>query len=50
LFEQVIASNPTELGALVARGTARAMARDLEGAIDDFTVAIEVEPRSAQHF
>lgn len=47
LLNQVLASRPKEMGALVARGTARALKRDLTGAISDFSAAIEVEPRYA---
>ncbi|KAG1678966.1 hypothetical protein FOA52_013029 [Chlamydomonas sp. UWO 241] len=47
ILDAVLATHPRELGALVARGTARALRRELPGAIDDFTAAIEVEPRYA---
>lgn len=47
LLDKVLRDSPRELGALVARGTARALRRELQGAVDDFTVAIEVEPRYA---
>jgi tetratricopeptide (TPR) repeat protein len=33
------------LGALAARGTARALLRDLDGALEDFNAAIALEPR-----
>ncbi|KXZ44388.1 hypothetical protein GPECTOR_68g359 [Gonium pectorale] len=47
LLDKVISSSPRELGARVARGTARALRRDLKGAVEDFSVAIEAEPRYA---
>jgi tetratricopeptide (TPR) repeat protein len=47
ILDAVLVSHPKELGALVARGTARALRRELPGAIADFTAAIEVEPRYA---
>ncbi|KAG2493602.1 hypothetical protein HYH03_008119 [Edaphochlamys debaryana] len=47
ILDKVISTSPRELGARVARGTARALRRDLQGAVDDFSVAIEVEPRYA---
>jgi len=47
LLDQVLEGSPKELGALVARGTARALRRDLTGAVQDFSGAIEVEPRYA---
>jgi Flp pilus assembly protein TadD len=31
LLDKVLASSPSDLGALVARGTARALRRDLKG-------------------
>jgi hypothetical protein len=34
-----------DLGALVARGTARALRRKLAEAVDDFSAAIKLEPR-----
>lgn len=45
LLDGVLASAPTDLSALVARGTARALRRRLREAVADFTAAIEVEPR-----
>ncbi|GAX83792.1 hypothetical protein CEUSTIGMA_g11217.t1 [Chlamydomonas eustigma] len=50
LLNQVLASTPRELGALIARGTARALKRDLTGAVNDFSIAIEVEPRYADTY
>ncbi|GLC64956.1 hypothetical protein PLESTF_000225900 [Pleodorina starrii] len=47
ILDKVIQASPRELGARVARGTARALRRDLKGAVEDFNVAIEVEPRYA---
>jgi len=38
---------PQELSALVARGTARALMRKLHEAVEDFTKAIDIEPRCA---
>ena len=45
ILDSVLFSFPNELGARVARGTARALKRDLQGSVDDFTAAIEIEPR-----
>jgi Flp pilus assembly protein TadD len=45
LLNKLLELNPAELSALVARGTARALRRDLKGAEADFTKAIEIEPR-----
>eukprot|EP00879_Flechtneria_rotunda_P002192 GHRR01002378.1.p1 GENE.GHRR01002378.1~~GHRR01002378.1.p1 ORF type:complete len:405 (+),score=170.19 GHRR01002378.1:123-1337(+) len=45
LLDGIIASNPKEMSALVARGTARALRRKLNEAIEDFTAAIQIEPR-----
>jgi tetratricopeptide (TPR) repeat protein len=45
ILDSVIYSYPKELGARVARGTARALKRDLEGSVEDFSAAIEIEPR-----
>jgi Flp pilus assembly protein TadD len=45
LLNKILESNPRELGALVARGTARALRRDLKGADRDFTEAIKLEPK-----
>lgn len=45
LLNKILESNPKELGALVARGTARALRRDLKGAERDFTQAIKLEPK-----
>ncbi|WIA39655.1 hypothetical protein OEZ86_005727 [Tetradesmus obliquus] len=45
LLDSILASNPSDLSALVARGTARALARKLKEAVADFTKAIEIEPR-----
>lgn len=45
LLDSILAQSPNELSARVARGTARALARNLEGAVDDFSKAIELEPR-----
>ncbi|PNW88256.1 hypothetical protein CHLRE_01g021450v5 [Chlamydomonas reinhardtii] len=47
ILDKVLVKTPRELGARVARGTARALRRDLAGAVEDFGVAIEVEPRYA---
>ncbi|KAG2452817.1 hypothetical protein HYH02_002163 [Chlamydomonas schloesseri] len=47
ILDKVLIKTPRELGARVARGTARALRRDLAGAVEDFGVAIEVEPRYA---
>ncbi|GIL49345.1 hypothetical protein Vafri_5718 [Volvox africanus] len=47
ILDKVMLTSPRDLGARVARGTARALRRDLKGAVEDFTVAIEVEPRYA---
>ncbi|KAG2444526.1 hypothetical protein HXX76_001272 [Chlamydomonas incerta] len=47
ILDKVLAKTPRELGARVARGTARALRRELAGAVEDFGVAIEVEPRYA---
>ncbi|KAK9817859.1 hypothetical protein WJX72_003273 [[Myrmecia] bisecta] len=45
LLDKVIAENKKpDLGAHVARGTARALRRELEAAIEDFSVAIELNP------
>ena len=45
LLDKILEQNPKELGALVARGTARALRRELKGAEADFTAAIAIEPR-----
>eukprot|EP00878_Enallax_costatus_P029471 GHUV01031958.1.p1 GENE.GHUV01031958.1~~GHUV01031958.1.p1 ORF type:complete len:414 (+),score=144.70 GHUV01031958.1:3-1244(+) len=45
LLDGILASTPTDLSALVARGTARALRRKLKEAVDDFSKAIAVEPR-----
>lgn len=45
LLDKLLAANPNDLSALVARGTARAMNRNLKGADEDFTHAIQLEPR-----
>jgi Flp pilus assembly protein TadD len=45
LLNSILESNPGDLSALVARGTARALARKLKEAVADFTKAIEIEPR-----
>ena len=45
LLDGVLSGHPRELGALVARGTARALLRRLKPAVEDFSRAIEVEPR-----
>eukprot|EP00775_Hariotina_reticulata_P011921 gene11921-12065_t len=45
LLDGILSSNPRELSALVARGTARALMRKLKEAVEDFTTAIDVEPR-----
>lgn len=45
LLGSVLSQSPDELSARVARGTARALLRDLKGAIEDFDVAVKVEPR-----
>lgn len=45
LLDGVLADSPGELSARVARGTARALLRDLKGAIEDFDAAIKAEPR-----
>ncbi|GLI61283.1 hypothetical protein VaNZ11_003633 [Volvox africanus] len=47
ILDKVMLTSPRDLGARVARGTARALRRDLKGAVEDLTVAIEVEPRYA---
>ena len=51
-FEEALASldgvlkdHPNELSARVARGTARALVHNLKGAVEDFDVAITLEPR-----
>jgi predicted negative regulator of RcsB-dependent stress response len=41
----VLAHNNGSFGARLARGTALALSGDLQGAISDFDVAIESEPR-----
>jgi Flp pilus assembly protein TadD len=43
-LDGVLAASPKEVGARVARGTARALLRDLAGACEDFDVAIQAEP------
>jgi Flp pilus assembly protein TadD len=45
LLNKLLETNPRELSALVARGTARALRRDLKGAEKDFTAAINIEPK-----
>jgi hypothetical protein len=45
VLDGVLAGSPGELSALVARGTARALQRDLQGAVQDFGEAIKMEPR-----
>lgn len=45
LLDKLLDANPRELSALVARGTARALRRELKGAERDFTAAIEIEPK-----
>ncbi|KAJ9512614.1 hypothetical protein QJQ45_018877, partial [Haematococcus lacustris] len=45
LLDALLRQNPKELGALVARGTARALRRELRGAVEDFSAAIAAEPR-----
>lgn len=45
LLNKLLELNPADLSALVARGTARALRRDLKGADADFTKAIDIEPR-----
>jgi Flp pilus assembly protein TadD len=45
LLDNILKSNPSDLSALVARGTARALARKLQEAVADFSKAIEIEPR-----
>lgn len=41
----MLADVPDDLSARVARGTARALLRELKGAVEDFDAAIKVEPR-----
>ena len=41
----VLAQSPRSFGARLACGTARALSGDLKGAIEDFDVAVESEPR-----
>jgi hypothetical protein len=50
LLNGILASNPSDLSALVARGTARALARKLKEAVVDFSKAIEIEPRCVQYY
>ncbi|KAF8058901.1 SRFR1 [Scenedesmus sp. PABB004] len=45
LLDGVLATNPADLSALVARGTARALRRRLKEAVEDFSAAILIEPR-----
>ncbi|CAI7845554.1 unnamed protein product, partial [Closterium sp. NIES-53] len=45
---QVLETDGRALGALVGRGTARALQRKLKEAVADFTAAIEIEPRAAE--
>jgi hypothetical protein len=45
LLDAVLAAEPAQAGALVGRGSARAMLGDLPGAIADLSAAIKVEPR-----
>ena len=44
-MNKILANNPRDLSALVARGTARALRHELKGAEEDFTAAIKIEPR-----
>lgn len=50
ILDSILYSYPQELGAWVARGTARAMRRELQGSVDDFTAAIQLEPRYADTY
>ncbi|GMH35900.1 hypothetical protein BSKO_03768 [Bryopsis sp. KO-2023] len=45
ILNEVILKHPSELGAWVARGTARALMRKLEDAVQDFSAAINVFPQ-----
>lgn len=45
LLDGILSSNPSDLSALVARGTARALRRRLKEAVEDFSRAIQIEPR-----
>lgn len=45
LLDGVISDDPRDVSARVARGTARALLRELDGAVEDFSAAIEAEPR-----
>ena len=45
LLDGVLEEAPDELSARVTRGTARALLRDLKGAVADFDAAVRVEPR-----
>ncbi|CAI5984427.1 unnamed protein product [Closterium sp. NIES-65] len=47
-INQVLETDGRALGALVGRGTARALQRKLKEAVADFTAAIEIEPRAAE--
>ncbi|KAJ8610114.1 hypothetical protein CTAYLR_007093 [Chrysophaeum taylorii] len=47
IFDEVLAARPETARARLGRGSARALAGDLEGAVADFDVAIEASPESA---
>ncbi|KAJ7524847.1 hypothetical protein O6H91_17G024500 [Diphasiastrum complanatum] len=44
LFNQVLSENPRSVGAIIGRGTAFALQRNLSAAISDFTQATVLEP------
>jgi hypothetical protein len=44
-MDELLAASPHQLGALLARGSAKALLRQLPEAIKDLTAAVEVEPR-----
>ncbi|CAD7702294.1 unnamed protein product, partial [Ostreobium quekettii] len=44
LLDAVVKEHPRNLGARVARGTAKALQRKLESAIEDFGIAIDIMP------
>ncbi|MGH6826095.1 tetratricopeptide repeat protein [Methyloceanibacter sp.] len=48
LLSQVIKSDPTDVGAYINRGNAKAAAGELGSAISDYSVAIRLEPDLAQ--
>jgi hypothetical protein len=47
LLDAVLQASPTQVAALVGRGSARAMLGDVAGALGDLSAAIKLEPRSA---